>query len=704
MNREASGSSDALNEFQKRRLRITCEYIDKLLTDVETVLNQASSKTSFPRYHTDLSPAQRRTIEDYIARIRAQLLRILEGQDIAKEKPSIGTRHAIHVALTFVDIAAEELYPKYMRGYGAVPEKAVTDLNGIVGELRGLVSKLDRYVLEGVGEDLKQRLERLERTGDEIRLLQKVEQVVSNRGLVEFRAPVANILDRLEEKSFEIAVFGRVSSGKSSLLNAILETSVLPVGVTPITAVPTRISHAEKPSMTVAFTDRPAQQLEISRLSEFATEQLNPGNSKHVSRIVVKLPAPRLRDGVTFVDTPGLGSLATSGAAETLAYLPKCDLGVVLIDASSTLTPDDLRTIQALNEAAVPAAVLLSKSDLLTLPDRKRVIAYVKEHIATECGLDLAVHPVSTLAGHRDMLNLWFENQIVPLYEQCQELRAASLRRKIGLLRDSVLSSLRSRLRAVGSESSPTEDQIRDVESRLRKATGKIEEVGLHIERELERMASNIHEPVERMAAELMTAWVGRNAAEIRAVDVARQALARFVQEKVDVRRHELESLATNLVANLHSAAQALNLPDKPPEQEFLSLIRELPIFEAGIFEVRASRRTLASIFGRRFAQNQLARELDRRIGNQVSAALDTHGELLRKWTVRVLKELKLHFDSYADGYRAQAERLLGTKALSPEEERSIRQDVHLLETEDLSREQVLEEARGPGRGGQTSA
>lgn len=37
--------------------------------------------------------------------------------------------------------------------------------------------------------------------------------------------------------------------------------------------------------------------------------------------IGVEMPAARLREGVAWVDTPGLGSLVTSGAAETAAYL-----------------------------------------------------------------------------------------------------------------------------------------------------------------------------------------------------------------------------------------------------------------------------------------------------------------------------------------------------------------------------------------------
>ena len=170
-----------------------------------------------------------------------------------------------------------------------------------------------------MGQDLKARLQRLEQGSNDLLLLSRIEHVVADRGLVEFRTPIGSILDRVEDKTFEIAVFGRVSSGKSSLLNVILDADTLPVGVTPITAVPTRIVYGEKPSMRVSFAEGPAKTMEVSRLAEFATEQHNPGNAKRATRIVVTLPAARLRDGVTFVDTPGLGSLATSGAAETLA-------------------------------------------------------------------------------------------------------------------------------------------------------------------------------------------------------------------------------------------------------------------------------------------------------------------------------------------------------------------------------------------------
>jgi GTP-binding protein EngB required for normal cell division len=280
------------------------------------------------------------------------------------------------------------------------------------------------------------------------------------------------IVDGLESKSFEIALFGRVNSGKSSLLNAIIQSEILPVGVNPVTAVPTRLMYAPAPRLTVRYADKNPEPFETSELSEFVTEQHNPANVKHVTQVVVELPSPRLSDGVVFVDTPGLGSLATSGAAETLAYLPRCDLGIVLIDAGSTLTEDDLSIIRALYQAGVPVSALLSKSDLLAMNDRAQSLAYVSQQITAQLGLNLRVCPVSVRPTHFGLLDDWFKQYILPLYERHQELAQESLRRKIGVLREAVQTALRTRLERSETKSNLRQTDIAGIDERLRNAAG----------------------------------------------------------------------------------------------------------------------------------------------------------------------------------------------------------------------------------------
>jgi len=677
MSAEDTAPRGSLNENQQRHLRVSCQHIDKLLSDVEHILNASASKAAFPKYRPDITPAQRRTIEDYIARIRAQLVRVLDGQDIPKSQPSIPARRAIYVALSVVDNSLEELKPRYMRGYGEVPPEVGVELNGIVGELQGLVSRLDRYLLQSEGEDLKARLQRLEQTGDELQILAKIERVVRERGLVEFRPAITPILDRLEDKSFEIAVFGRVSSGKSSLLNAMLDEKVLPVGVTPITAVPTRIVYGKTPSLTINFGERPALKCDVARLAEFATEQQNSGNAKHVTRIVLHLPASRLREGVTFVDTPGLGSLATSGAAETLAYLPRCDLGVVLVDAGSTLTPDDLQTIQTLIDAAVPVNLLLSKADLLSLEDRERVIGYVEDHVAEECRLELPVHPVSSVSTHRQMLETWFEREILPLYDRAQELKAASIRRKVGALRDAVVSVLRAKLRQ--KEPLPRgESQVREIEARLRQATGKLEQLRGASLQEAEALAFQGSQAFGKAASALLDWWAAERKDSRSAESFALELLRDFGQEKALRFSQQMDELAKDLVTELQRTAIALDMNHAPDDDEFNSVVRGLPAFELPSVQLHLNKPMLANWMSG-MARGQVARDLRAQFGAAYEQALETYSGMLRQWLLAAFGQLRKRFDTYAETYRAQAERALGQGELPAEEEQKILQDLEAL-------------------------
>jgi len=675
MSENSEQGPESLNDAQARRLSVSCRYIDGLLSDVEGILNAAASKAAFPRYAPDISPAQRRTIEDYIARIRAQLARVLAGQGIPQEAPQIPSTRAVRAALGSIEIAVEELKPKYMRGYGPLPAAIATELNGIVGELEGLVSRMARFLAQGPGADLRARLERLAQTGDELALLGRLEQVVAQHGLVEYRAPIAGILDRLEDNSFEIAVFGRVSSGKSSLLDAILETSVLPVGITPITAVPTRIAYGAEPRVTVRFVERGAETVEAGRLAEFATEQQNSGNRKSVAGIRVELPAPRLEGGVSFMDTPGLGSLATAGAAETIAYLPKCDLGVVLIDSASTLTPDDLRTIEALLEAAVPAEVLLSKSDLVSPGDRARLVEYVQQHLEAEFHMPFAVYPLSALPAHRESLERWFTERIAPLCAGSREMKAASVKRKIGALAEAVAAALQMRLGRGRGITSREQERARAAEARLRTATGRLEEMRVTCDRACAAILEKREEALEEAAARL----VGLEEAEARAASAElNQALTGSVQQRVCRLHEELRSLAAALAGELGAAAQELGVPGAPAVDEFESLLRETPVFE---FEkpLELPRATIAGLFGKAAARRGVARRLASRIGAEWEQSLRTYFALLRSWCERAIEQLKRRFDSYAEGYRAQAERALSGRELTGEEERAIVSDLEAL-------------------------
>ena len=439
-----------LTPLHKNALLSTCLYMESRLNEMEPLLAQAKRPSPLDRHVHDLSPAEAKVMEDYFARIRSTMVTCLQKHGIPITVDRVSLRWSLQTSMIDLSIAVAEVAPQRLGGYGELDDAGRQEVLSMQQELDRLLDRVMAYLRERLGHDLPERLARLQAAPGNVAMLRLLDQIVMRWQLVEFRPNLDAIVQRLEFPQFEIAVFGRVSSGKSTLLNHIAGGDVLPVGVTPVTAVPTRLVRGDPegalPRVVIYFAEFSPRSIDPKELAEYASEEKNRGNHKHVTGITVEIPSRRLREGVVLVDTPGIGSLATSGSAETFAYLPRCDLSVVLIDAGSTLNQEDLSLLRDLYEAGIPAQVLLSKADLLGAEDRQRVLRYIRDQLRQELDLEVMVHPVSTLGKDEALLDRWFQQEIEPLWERQRTLTEESLHRKIARLRESVMAVLQTLL------------------------------------------------------------------------------------------------------------------------------------------------------------------------------------------------------------------------------------------------------------------
>ncbi|OFW06614.1 MAG: hypothetical protein A3H96_13195 [Acidobacteria bacterium RIFCSPLOWO2_02_FULL_67_36] len=639
---------DVLNEFQQRRLIVTCRHIDGLLGNVEAILTAAASRSPFGKYVDDMTPAQKKLITDYIDRIRKQMVRALASERAAVPPPSADALWAIRTALEFVDVSIEELRPRYMTGYGPVAPGAAKVLTGVVEELQTIVRQLSASLVKGAARDFGARLERLANVGAEGEALKVLHDIIDRYSLVEFRRPLGMILERLEDPRFEIAVFGRVSTGKSSLLDQILNTTVLPIGVNPITAVPTRIVYGPAPRVVVSFADAATKTVPVERLAEFATEEHNPANAQHVTRLVVELSSQVLRAGVAFVDTPGLGSLATGGAAETLAYLPRCDLGVVLVDGTSSLSAEDIATVGLLTQAAIPALVVVSKADLLSQSDADRVVEYVTVQAEHQLGWRPSVAAVSSAAPHRHLLDRWLDRELWPRLADHQAEVRKSIKRKIGTLRESLEYALRAKLPRHGAMLG--RESLERLERELRSAAGAFEDARQRCEAVTELLQKTADTVVRTAAARLA------EQADADTVGIVREALEAIAGEHATEIRQTLLSLAERLTQVTRDVAGGLHLPPPSHDPSDAAVFRELPRPElAALAEIRLSK--YWRLLGKRVAMHQIAHELTSAAGDAVSDALSNYARVLAHWARKASSELRTAFEADADGYRALIER-----------------------------------------------
>lgn len=246
-------------------------------------------------------------------------------------------------------------------------------------------------------------------------------------------------------------LFACVNAGKSSLLNFLVGEDILPVGVTPVSVVPLAITHGLRRERHVWFADAAPQVFGLGRLGEFAASRQNPDNAHHMTHIELSLPAALLGGGVRLVDSPGYGALPEGACAEAaLAYLPRCDLGLLLLDAGTTLTAQDAAVVSGLLSSGADAAVLLTKADLLSDGDAVDALVYARSALKRSLDIDVPVNPMSVKDARAKYARRWIEDAFMPQLQRARATRRRVLRYRVTALRDDVIAVLKRVLAAKG--------------------------------------------------------------------------------------------------------------------------------------------------------------------------------------------------------------------------------------------------------------
>ncbi len=143
-----------------------------------------------------------------------------------------------------------------------------------------------------------------------------------------------------------IPVLGTQGSGKSSFLDAVLFGDiVLPVDADETTCIPTvvRYGDSSKPSACVVMSDGSRRNVECSEsgLAAYVHQEKNPANKKGVSCIEISLKNPILKNGVVFVDLPGVGSITAENHKTTTEYLKKCPAAIFMLRTCPPITESE---------------------------------------------------------------------------------------------------------------------------------------------------------------------------------------------------------------------------------------------------------------------------------------------------------------------------------------------------------------------------
>ncbi len=232
-----------------------------------------------------------------------------------------------------------------------------------------------------------------------------------------------SLLRRLAEDRFYLTLAGQFSRGKSTLLNAMLGMDRLPTGIVPVTSVITAVSYNTRERVRMHFENSNlTHEVSLSELSEWITEQGNPGNKRKIDMAEVQLPAELLRRGAFFVDTPGLGSAVIENTKTTHRFLPHIDALVLVTSFEFPLSQEEIVFLGRTRELHRRIFVVINKQDLCTVQQREQVLDFIRTRVAEESGTDkVPIFPVSAseaLAGKLERNPEKLEKSGLPVFER----------------------------------------------------------------------------------------------------------------------------------------------------------------------------------------------------------------------------------------------------------------------------------------------
>lgn len=217
---------------------------------------------------------------------------------------------------------------------------------------------------------------------------------------------LAALCEKLTDKTLTLAVIGQFKRGKSSLINAILGEGILPVGIIPVTSTAVRIMYGER-SAEISFLSGEHRIVQFTELPEYISEQKNRDNVRGVSSVTVHLPSPLLKNGLTLVDTPGVGSIHTHNTHAAYQFVQESDAVIFMLSVDSPLNEIELAFLQEAKEHAAKFYFAVNKIDTIPASDLDEYLAYCRGILTRIFAMqEAALFPVSakTHAGIDELI------------------------------------------------------------------------------------------------------------------------------------------------------------------------------------------------------------------------------------------------------------------------------------------------------------
>lgn len=239
---------------------------------------------------------------------------------------------------------------------------------------------------------------------ESIKVIEKLSEKRLEFELAEPRAALDLYREKLRENTYKVLVVGEAKRGKSTFVNALVGRDILPTDVDVATSQVFNISPSQEEAYRLRFEDGSAREIPLEDLPRYGSQVVadaeGPIELDQIVRwIEVDAPVRFLPEGISILDTPGLGALYAAHARITHRFVPEADAVVFVLDSGQPLVQAEIAFIENILEVTRSIFFIQTKIDQHNKDDWQDVQRRNQEILEERFGgrlTDTRVWPVSS--------------------------------------------------------------------------------------------------------------------------------------------------------------------------------------------------------------------------------------------------------------------------------------------------------------------
>jgi len=449
-----------------------------------------------------------------------------------------------------------------------------------------------------------------------------LDQLMDRAATFELPAPpeaLGQFRQKLQENRYQVLVVGEAKRGKSSFINALLGRAILPTDVDIATSQVFLVNQAAQEAYRIRFEDGSTEEISAADLPRYGSQVLadiegTPRLDQIIRWIEVDAPARFLPDGVSLLDTPGLGSLYAPHGQITQRFIPQADAVIYVLDSGQPIGQADLDSIEAILEVTESLFFIQTRIDQFrkeqwqALQARNEQILH--ERFADQLA-DARVWPISSTNLMKAAETQDADYEIVSRHRELAAALKTFLFRVAGLSRvaaamavaghyhGSARQVLLGRAADLADQSKERRTQVRDQIAQRKQAFDRAwgehgskrralmltlqrtVAVGKQTLRQALDSGGQIERAIRARIEEVTSLDEANRLADTLAADVTKAAVTKWEDVDQQVRKYILDQLAPFLDAQDHLAQASYAGPDgAPPVRERYRLQTEDDQFE----------------------------------------------------------------------------------------------------------------------------